>query len=102
LGDRIGRELKTLETMVHMYCKDEGHGTDDLCDECRELLSYSKKRLENCRFGEKKKVCGRCTVHCYKDEYRQRIRLVMRTAGPKMLYRHPIMLLGHAADMLRY
>jgi predicted amidophosphoribosyltransferase len=102
MGGRIRRELKTLETMVHMYCQSESHGDGTLCDECADLLSYSTKRLESCRFKEKKKICGKCTVHCYKDEYRQRIRLVMRTVGPKMLYRHPVMLLGHAIDMLRY
>ncbi|MBP1919784.1 nitrous oxide-stimulated promoter family protein [Youngiibacter multivorans] len=102
MGDRIKRELKTLETMVHMYCRKEDHGDEALCDECSELLRYAVRRLESCRFGEKKKICGKCTVHCYKDEYRQRIRLVMRTVGPMMIYRHPVMLLGHAVDMLRY
>lgn len=102
MAGRIRRELKTLETMVHMYCRGEKHEAQTICEECSELLSYATRRLESCRFKEKKKVCGRCPVHCYKDEYRQRIKLVMRKVGPKMIYRHPVMLLGHAIDILRY
>lgn len=99
---RIKREVKTIRTMILMYCHDL-HNTryGDLCNECTELDDYSKKRLDKCPFQENKTICAVCPVHCYKPEMRNKIRAVMRYAGPKMMIRHPIMALRHSMDRLR-
>ncbi|HAS04200.1 MAG TPA: nitrous oxide-stimulated promoter family protein [Dehalococcoidia bacterium] len=94
---RIERERKTLITMIGMYCKGNHQG-ENLCPECAELLDYALKRLENCSFGEGKTTCAKCPVHCYKPQMRERIRKVMRYAGPRMIYTHPIQAIYHILD----
>ena len=74
---RIEKEKQTVEQMIRLYCrKKEGNGT--LCPQCRELLEYAQTRLSRCPFGDGKSTCRICTVHCYKPEMRERMRVVMR------------------------
>ena len=67
------RELKTIEMMVRMYCRNHHDGTR-LCADCAA-----------------KPNCAKCVVHCYSADMREKIRIVMRWAGPRMLMRHPIL-----------
>lgn len=69
-----------------------------LCTECSELHAYVMLRLDRCPFGETKPTCAACPIHCYKPDRRQQIRDVMRYAGPRMLWRHPIYALWHLWD----
>ncbi len=93
---RRGRELKTIETMVGMYCRGHRHdGRSPLCSECSALFEYAKRRLERCVFGDAKPACANCVVHCYKADMREQIRVVMRWAGPRMMLRHPLMAIAH-------
>jgi len=62
------------------------------------LLQYAHTRLDRCRFGNNKPTCFNCAVHCYSREMGQRVREVMRYAGPRMLTRHPILAIGHLID----
>jgi hypothetical protein len=95
---RMTRELKTVEAMIELYCRERhanGHG---LCAECQALLGYARQCLQKCPFQEGKTTCARCPVHCYRRDMRAQIRAVMRYAGPRMLYRHPIMTVQHVMD----
>jgi hypothetical protein len=94
---RIDRENATVAAMIRMYCRDT-HGSKELCLECSSLLDYARMRLEKCLFGEGKTTCTICPVHCYKPDMRERIRVVMRYAGPRMMYRHPLMAILHLID----
>lgn len=95
---RIRREFKTIERMIWMYCRGK-HGVKGLlCVECAELLDYARIRLHKCPFQERKTTCLNCTVHCYKPEMREKTRAVMRYAGPRMFYTHPILSLHHYLD----
>jgi hypothetical protein len=96
---RLAREWKTMTAMIHVYCR--GHHSSDLCAECRQLLDYAGLRLERCRFGSEKLTCANCPVHCYQRERREQIKTVMRYAGPRMLWRHPLLSVGHWVDGLR-
>ena len=96
---RSEREKKTVEAMIKLYCHDNHKSPKgSLCPECQELLAYSQKRAENCKWGENKPVCGSCPIHCYKKDMRERIRAVMRYSGPRMIYHHPIMAIQHIID----
>ena len=88
------RELKTIEIMVRMYCRNH-HGKTPLCPECSELFDYAQRRLERCVFGDAKPNCAKCVVHCYNTDMREKIRVMMRWAGPRMLPRHPILGILH-------
>lgn len=96
-GPAIAREKKTVEAMVRLYCAEHHQAAasraeavaDDLCESCRTLLTYSHQRLDRCPYGDDKPSCKACPIHCYRPAERESMRLVMREAGPRMLWRHP-------------
>jgi hypothetical protein len=96
-GSRIAREKRTVSVMVSMYCKGI-HGGRDLCEDCRDLLRYSERKLDACPIKDSKPTCAKCTVHCYEASKRARMRSVMRYSGPRMLFRHPVLAIAHALD----
>ncbi|WP_044137786.1 nitrous oxide-stimulated promoter family protein [Bacteroides oleiciplenus] len=91
---RIEKEKQTVEQMIRLYCRKK-EGNETLCPQCRKLLEYAQTRLSRCPFGERKSTCRICTVHCYKPEMRERMRIVMRWAGPRMLFYHPAAAIRH-------
>lgn len=97
---RINREQKTIEKMLAIYCRDK-HGTQKLCPDCRDLQNYAMERITRCKFADQKTSCGKCTVHCYRKEVREKIVQVMRYAGPKMLFHHPVLAVYHLIDSLK-
>lgn len=99
--ERLAREWKTMTTMVWIYCRDHHRATSGLCAECEQFLSYASLRLERCRFGVEKPTCARCPVHCYQRERREQVRVIMRYAGPRMMWEHPVMSLRHWLDGFR-
>jgi hypothetical protein len=98
---RIKREQTTVEAMVKIYCGDQHKSRKNLCHECRDLLDYAKRRLDRCPFQEGKTTCANCRVHCYKPVMKEKIKDVMRYAGPRMTYRHPLLSLFHFIDGFR-
>lgn len=98
---RSDREKKTVNVMIELYCQQNHKPSHPLCSDCQELLAYAHQRVEHCKFGENKTVCGDCTVHCYKREMREKIQEIMRYAGPRMLFYHPIMAFHHILDRRR-
>jgi hypothetical protein len=95
---RRARELKTIAAMVRLYCRGHHHAGAPLCPECASLMQYATRRLERCVFGDAKPTCANCAVHCYSADMRERVRVVMRWAGPRMLLRHPVLAIRHLLD----
>lgn len=62
------------------------------------LFAYAQKRLDKCVFGEEKPACKQCPVHCYQPAKREEMKQIMRWAGPRMLWRHPILTVRHLMD----
>jgi len=87
--------------MIRLYCEKHHAPEELLHPECQELLQYALERLDKCPFQEHKSTCETCPVHCYRPELRERIREVMRYAGPRMLFRHPVLALLHLWDGIR-
>ncbi|MFA5354136.1 MAG: nitrous oxide-stimulated promoter family protein [Thermodesulfovibrionales bacterium] len=98
--DRIGRERRTVELMIRLYCRDHHRPSDGLCPECDALFAYANKRLELCPH-ERKPTCSKCPIHCYRPEMRLRVKEVMRYSGPRMLLRHPVLAVMHSIDGMR-
>ncbi len=96
--ERRAREWKTLDLMIRMYCRRHHGGGDALCSACADLSEYAQRRLERCVFGDAKPTCANCVVHCYRAEEREKVRVMMRWAGPRMLFRHPILAIRHIVD----
>jgi len=94
------REKKTVEMMIRLYCR---HHYDNhfLCSDCIDLHQYAQERIDRCVFGSHKPACSECPVHCYKLDYREKIRKVMKFAGPKMIFSHPILAMTHMVSKRR-
>lgn len=91
---KIEREKQIVECMIRLYCRGK-EGNEVLCEACAELIEYSHKRLDGCKFRGKKPTCKKCTIHCYRADMREKIRQVMRYAGPRMIFHRPVAALRH-------
>lgn len=94
MGNNIEREIKTVCIMVEMFCKHHHHG-DELCEKCKRLIDYVENRIRKCTIGINKPVCSGCGVHCFKPGMRSQIKEVMRFAGPRMNFKHPVLVIHH-------
>ena len=92
--NRINEEQRVVGQMICLYCRKK-EGNKELCSSCKELLQYATARLEHCKFGENKPTCKKCPIHCYSPQMRERIRKVMRWAGPRMIWYHPVAAIKH-------
>ena len=93
------REFNTIVVMLRMYCRaHHDPKAAPLCADCMELHDYARRRLERCVFGDAKPTCANCVVHCYKAVTRERVRQVMRWAGPRMIWRRPVLAVRHILD----
>ncbi|MCD6288636.1 MAG: nitrous oxide-stimulated promoter family protein [Candidatus Hydrogenedentes bacterium] len=81
--------------MVKIYCKAHHDADTSICDECRRLLEYSEARIRKCPQIEHKPPCRECAIHCFAPEYREQTRRIMRFAGPRMIWRHPLLAIRH-------
>ena len=95
-----GGEMRRVQKGVALRERGSGERRD-LCPECAELEAYAHARSARCPFMEEKTFCSNCTVHCYRPEMRERIRTVMRYAGPRMLFHHPVMAIRHMLESQR-
>ena len=91
---QIQYEKDTINLMIKLYCKGK-HQKAELCSECKEIVEYAHRKLENCKFGDEKPTCEKCSVHCYQKNQRQKIREVMRYAGPRMIWHYPLKAILH-------
>lgn len=91
---RIEKEKNIVSRMIRLYCRKEEENRQ-LCEDCKVLEEYAHARLEHCPFGEEKTSCKHCVIHCYKPEMREKMKKVMRFAGPRMLFYHPWATLEH-------
>lgn len=106
IQDKRKREKEMVSDMILLYCRKQhkslrkttGLGKTDLCPECADLEVYARMRSDKCPFMETKTFCSNCRVHCYKPDMRERIRVVMRFSGPRMLFVHPVAAIRHVVE----
>ena len=95
------REKRMVQEMVALYCRKKYGGQKRLCPECAALAEYAGQRSDRCPFMETKTFCSNCSVHCYRPDMREKIRAVMRWAGPRMLLHHPVAAARHVIETKR-
>jgi hypothetical protein len=109
---RERRDIRVLLKFVGVYCRhhhQEGRVPFDfkaprlegvfakrlkLCPGCADLLRYGLTMRLRCK-QEPKPMCKKCLNPCYKPEYRETIREVMKFSGMRMIRRGRIDLLYH-------
>ena len=91
-----------LEKMISIYCRSKHDKRPPLCASCRELLVYSRERLEKCPHGIKKHSCSDCLIHCYETDRREKIRQIMRYSGPRMIYKNPIAVIVYLYKKIKF
>lgn len=95
------REKQMVSQMIALYCRRTHHTKGALCPDCAALNQYACARSDRCPFMETKTFCSNCRVHCYKSDMREKIRIVMRFSGPRMLFYHPIAAIRHVVETKR-
>ena len=93
-NSRIDNEKRIVQKMIELYCRKK-LGQAELPAEYRELIEYATMRLDRCKFAEQKPACKHCPIHCYKPAMREKIREIMRWAGPRMIIYDPIAAIKH-------
>lgn len=106
------KDLKVLLQFTAVFCRVKHTGdtsiiaTDEaefqqlplhkypVCKECRKFLLYALERRLRCPL-EEKPLCKHCPVHCYKPEYREKVREIMRFSGRHLIMRGRLDLLWH-------
>jgi predicted amidophosphoribosyltransferase len=88
------RQVAILRRFVEVYCR-RHHDGNAICPACQNLLDYALGRLVNCPRQPKPK-CKDCPQSCYDEDYRRRMREVMRFSGMYFVRR------GRLDWLLRY
>jgi hypothetical protein len=104
------KERRLIPVMIKKYCrgthklerKRQKLKRGELCESCKALTTYALFRLEKCPFKVNKQFCSFCKIHCYKPEYREEIKKVMKYSGPRMLFTHPIFAISHVVQMIKF
>lgn len=99
--DPVLWEKDVLTKMVRLYCRAKHHN-NNLCHDCQELIAYAVSRLDLCKYGKEKPTCANCPVHCYKPAMRNKVKEIMRYAGPKMIFYHPLDAVRHLIKNKKY
>ena len=110
LTPRQQKDLRILISFVALFCRSRHGGLRSVplepevaplsgkpqlfCPECVDLVGYAAKRLNNCPL-KPKPSCKKCHVHCYRPDYRQKIREIMAWSGKRLLLRGRLDLLFH-------
>lgn len=95
-------EKESLTEMIRSYCHGNHHTKGkELCEKCQEFHDYAMMRTDKCPFMATKTFCSACKVHCYSKEWRPYVKEVMRYAGPRLLFRHPVLTILHGWVTLR-
>lgn len=110
-------DTRLLGDFTHMYCRGNhrdaartrlisagveagvyGTRVPVVCAECADLLRYAEKRRAFCP-KDPKPFCSHCDTHCYAADMRERVRVVMRYAGPRSMFsRHAVAGVKHLLE----
>jgi len=103
VDEKAAKDIGVLADFIEIYCGEHHEGAGEvgagakigealggrnvrLCDDCRRLFMYGASMCLICPH-DPKPSCKKCESHCYRPEYREKIREVMRFSG-MYLIRH--------------
>ena len=105
MDEKIERDVSVLVKFIDIYCRNNHSEAKksciqtkgivgeyvnglltELCPDCRRLLLHGVSKRIICPYDPKPR-CKKCPTHCYHDQYRQKIKQVMRFSGVYLLRR---------------
>jgi hypothetical protein len=104
MSEKEKLDIRTLMKFVEIFCRENHNGERtpfpfklfdikeiekkeiSLCPDCTRLLTYGLTMRMKCP-QDPKPMCKKCETQCYQEEYRARIREVMKFSG-MCLIRH--------------
>lgn len=95
-GKRIAREKLTIKKMIALY-ESQCPQASAVQGHYDALYAYAQNVLIM-RIWRGKPACKQCPVHCYQPAKREEMKQIMRWAGPRMLWRHPVLTVRHLID----
>jgi len=101
LEDKQERERDSISKMITIYCNKHHNSGQNLCEDCTIISEYASKSISLCPYGAVKPVCGKCPSNCFRGDMHGKMVKIMRFAGPRMLYKHPILTVRHILDAIK-
>ena len=104
-------DIRVLVRFIALFCRKKHDGEKEpfaieaallkdvvrpveLCPDCAKLLKYGLSMRLRCPHVPKPQ-CKKCNAPCYREEYREKIREVMRFSGMLLIKRGRLDLLYH-------
>ena len=105
-------DLRTLIRFVSIFCRENHHtvktsyqfkgimpgkaGAEGilLCPDCAKLVKYAVAMRLRCPY-DPKPMCKKCQTHCYREDYREKIRGIMKFSGLYLVKHGRLDLLYH-------
>ncbi len=112
LSKKEKSDMRTLIKFVEIFCRENHDGAKApfffrlydireiekeeiaLCPGCTRLLTYGLTMRLKCPH-DPKPMCKKCETQCYKGEYKQKIREIMKFSGMYMIRHGRLDLLYH-------
>ncbi len=112
ISEKEKGDIRTLVKFVGIYCRENHNGEKapflfrlldikeiekkevSLCQECGRLLTYGLTMRMKCPH-DPKPMCKKCETQCYKGEYKQKIREIMKFSGIYMIKHGRVDMLYH-------
>ena len=101
MEDKQARERDSITKMIAIYCNKHHNPGHCLCDDCINISEYAAKCISLCPYGADKPICGKCPSNCFRGDMYGKMVKIMRFAGPRMLYKHPILTARHILDAFK-
>ena len=112
VSEKEKEDIRVLMKFVGIYCREHHNGEKasfsfkpfdikeiekkeiPLCQECNRLLTYGLTMRLKCPH-DPKPMCKKCVTQCYKGEYKEKIREIMKFSGIYMIKHGRVDMLYH-------
>ncbi len=112
ISEKEKEDIRVLMKFVGVYCREHHNGEKGpfsfrpfdikeiekkevpLCPDCTRLLTYGLTMRMKCPH-DPKPMCKKCETQCYKGEYKEKIREIMKFSGIYMIKHGRVDMLYH-------
>ena len=101
--EKVEKDILIVWDFIEVYCQQKHKEVSKavspetgrlLCPDCEALAVYAAQRRRHCPKNPKPQ-CKNCDIHCYRSDYRQKIREIMGFSGRYFVRKGKIHYLWH-------